>query len=219
MEEYKKIVLDTEDLIDTFQLEMNPHQCEFLDDLLNTKGNITKENAVIVENLRLKLIEEGSFWNEEELKMNFLAFLFYVADIDVKGKIKLFYERSLSAIINHYKINVICDALIATPKGIGKPKNPYFFLQEFKKQKQQQDNGNDAEGQMLAAMLIAQFENNNNFPVYGSYLQGKFWHFTVLHHQKYCVSHSFDATNKNDLNQIIYILQNIKNLILRQING
>ncbi|TAE40538.1 MAG: hypothetical protein EAY79_03950 [Runella slithyformis] len=213
METYKKIRLETDELLFSFDLKRN-RSCEILDSWLNVSGLITKEHQDFLEKLRQLQLEEGDFWNEEELKMNFLAHIFYVAQLNEKDKIKLFYERPLAGIIGEYKINVKCDALIATPKGIGTPRKPYFFLQEFKKQKGQE---NDAEGQMLAAMLLAQLENDNNLPIYGSYLQGSTWRFTTLHGKNYCVSQSYDANQKEDLEKLILILRKLKVLILSQI--
>jgi hypothetical protein len=60
--------------------------------------------------------------------------------------------------------------MLASPKGVGKPKKPYFFLQKLKKQK----NAPDAEGQMLPAMLLAQHENQNTQPVHACWIQGKY---------------------------------------------
>lgn len=212
MEDYTKIGLDTEDLLDAFAIKRN-RQCTILENWLQVESvvkDLPTETTKHLKLLRKQLIDEGDFWNEEELKMRFLAFLFYYAEIDEPEKIKLFYERPLSAILDSYKINVKCDCLIAKPKGIGKPTHPYFFLQEFKKQKQQ----DDAEGQMLAAMLIAQYLNADNKPVYGAFLQGKFWTFTVLHQKDYCVSSTYDASDEKELFEILFILKHLKSIIL-----
>jgi hypothetical protein len=112
--------------------------------------------------------------------------------------------------VRETEISVICDAFLASPLGINTPKKPYFFLQEFKKGKKSQD---DAEGQMLIAMLIAQELNKDDNPVYGCYLQGRYWYFSTLLHDNYCLSRSFDATQPLELAQIIHILQNLKNII------
>jgi hypothetical protein len=209
-----KLKYDIDDILDAFTLKRNLG-CLELSEWLSQKYEIQLEHITLLENLRYLLEMEGEFWNEEELKMHFLAFLFHIADLKEKDKFKLFYERPLSAIIDGYELNVICDAMVATPKGIGKPKKPYFFLQEFKKQK----NAPDAEGQMLMAMLVAQYENQNNFPIYGCYLQGKNWTFATLHDKNYCVSSQFDATKKDDLYQIVYALKHLKVMILKHLEG
>jgi glutathione peroxidase-family protein len=48
--------------------------------------------------------------------------------------------------------------------GYFEPKAPFFFLQEYKKEKGTAD---DVIGQLLSAMLVAQNINNNNKPLYG----------------------------------------------------
>ncbi len=207
-----KLKSDIDDVLDAFVLKRNT-TCQLLDTWLDYQTEISPKHQETLEEKRLTLIEEGDGWNEEELKMRFLAFLFDIAQIDEPDKIKLFYERPLSAVIDNYELSVVCDAMVATPKGIGKPKKPYFFLQEFKKQK----NAPDAEGQMLMAMLVAQYENKTDQPVYGCWLQGKNWIFTTLHEKNYCISKQFDASEKNHLYQIIYALRHLKILILKQI--
>jgi hypothetical protein len=97
--------------------------------------------------------------------------------------------------------------------GYNTPKAPYFFLQEFKKQK---GNSYDPEGQMLAAMLIAQHVNADSKPVYGAWLTGSIWFFTLLEGANYYTSHAFDASTRDELRQIILILRGLKDLILNR---
>jgi hypothetical protein len=209
-----KLKSDIDEVLFAFSLKMNK-KCALLDELLGRTYELNEIQTILLEQKRQELAQEGAFWNEEELKMRFLSFLFYVADIDEPEKIKIFYERPLSVTLNGYELSVVCDAMVATPKGINTPRKPYFFLQEFKKQK----NASDPEGQMLMAMLIAQAENTDNLPVYGCWLQGQNWVFTTLHEKNYCVSKQFDAVEKEDLYQIIYALKHLKELILKRIDG
>lgn len=207
----KKLSYDTEDILDAFSISRNISNCEELSRLFaSTDKKIAPNHVNLLEERRLALLNEGDFWNEEELKMQFLAFLFYIVDINEPGKIKTFYERSLKATLGEYTLSVVCDMLLATPKGIGKPKHPYFFLQEFKKAK----NAPDAEGQMLTAMLIAQYENANQKPVYGCFIQGKHWTFATLHGKTYCLSRTLDATDIADLQDIVNGLHSLKDVIL-----
>ncbi len=207
-----KLKSDIEDVLDAFALNRNT-ECELLDKWFSVPYEFNDADKTLLEKKRKQLIDEGEFWNEEELKMRFLAFLLEIADIDEKGKIKVFFERPMYAIVNGYELNVICDAMVATPKGIGKPKKPYFFLQEFKKQK----NSADAEGQMLIAMLIAQVENSNTNPVYGCWIQGRYWIFTTLYQNNYCISKSYDASQKEHLHIIMCALKELKVIILKQL--
>ena len=69
---------------------------------------------------------------------------------------------------------------------------------------------------MLAAMLLAQKINDDNKYIYGCYVIENNWYFTTLNGLDYCRSRQFDATQKTDLVQIVYILRELKNLILNR---
>ncbi len=166
----------------------------------------------LLERQRQRLVTQGAGWNEEELKMRFLAFVLEYIDFDVSGKVRVFFERPLSATIGSEELSVKCDCLFAKPYGINSPEKPYFFLQEFKRQKQTED----AEAQMLTAMLIAEQENADKKPVYGAFLQGKNWTFAALQDKTYAVSRQFDATQKDDFDQIIGVMQRLKQMILER---
>ena len=75
---------------------------------------------------------------------------------------------------------------------------------------------NDPEGQMLTAMLIAQTLNNDNKPIYGSYIIGSNWWFTTLVGTAYCSSQKLDTSKRADLLQIVFILRKLKELILNR---
>ena len=190
---------DTNYIIGTYNLKLN-QECKHLDALLNAKGVIASENEAALEKYRQRLVRKGAFWNEEELKMRFIAFLFDYVDIEEDGELEIFFERSLAAPLQGVKQNVKCDCLLARPFGIYEPQAPYFFLQEFKKQKQNED----AEGQMLLAMLIAQQINKNGKPLYGCFLQGRYWVFSVLHDHNYCISRTYEVTRREDLEQVVF---------------
>jgi hypothetical protein len=213
MDTFKKLKFDIEDVLEAFNLQRNVDNCEMLNVLLSIDATKPIERYDFLEQKRILLKTEGDFWNEEELKMKFLSHVFDVVSIEVPNKVKTFYERPLTEIIENYKLSVVCDMLIATPFGIGKPKKPFFFLQEFKKSK----NASDAEGQVLTAMLIAQHQNNNGKPIYGCWLQGKMWNFCTLHQKSFCVSRTFDASQKPELNEIVLILMQLKEIILRDL--
>ena len=70
---------------------------------------------------------------------------------------------------------------------------------------------------MLVSMIMAQEMNQDGYPLYGCWLQGKNWYFTVLNGVEYCVSRQFDATQERDLLQIVFILRKLKQLILARL--
>lgn len=150
-------------------------------------------------------------WNEEELKMHFISAIISVADPNITDLCKTYFERPLSGVINNYNIHVITDCMIAQPKLAGDPDKPYFFLQEFKQA--QRFGRTDPQGQMLAAMLLAQDINRDDKPIYGCYVVENNWRFTTLNGLEYCVSRQFDSTNKAELVPIVYILRHLKELI------
>ena len=205
----KKRKYDLDYVLDHFGLEM-PKVCSYLSKWIDVSVPNDYKLPLLLEKKRERLEVQGSLWNEEELKMHFISSLFDYADLEDPKRILLFYERPLSARVKDTDVSVICDALLASPLGLSTPKKPYFFLQEFKKGKKSQE---DAEGQMLIAMLIAQELNNDDRPVYGCYLQGKFWNFTTLSHKYYCCSKTFDASQIDDLILIVHILKNLKTVI------
>ncbi|MCU0341101.1 MAG: hypothetical protein MUE30_14570 [Spirosomaceae bacterium] len=75
----------------------------------------------------------------------------------------------------------------------------------------------DPIGQMLGGMLIGQAKNNNEKPIYGCYVQGRFWFFSILEGNQYVISQSFDSSQWDDAQQIIFILRKIKEIILERL--
>jgi hypothetical protein len=200
-----------EEVIDTYQI-IRKKNCQILQDWMAVSPSPLKEHETdLLRQLPLELEEWQYAWNEEELKMYFIAPLIRIANINQKGVIGTFFERKLKGVVNGITISVTCDCIVATPKLSGNPNLPYFFLQEFKRSK---GDSHDPEGQMLAAMILSQQINNDGKPLYGCWLQGKNWNFTVLQGNEYCVSHQFDATNADELMQIVFIIRKLKELIL-----
>ena len=69
---------------------------------------------------------------------------------------------------------------------------------------------------MLKAMLIAQHKNGDERPVYGCFLVGTSWRFTILVGRDYCASREYNADEEADLRQIVYVLRKLKELILNR---
>ena len=207
-----KLLNDTDILLDAFQLT-KAYASPLINNWVTATGVLTPLQAELLEDIYQKTFNKVGGWNEEEVKMKLISFLFYIANLEEEGKIATFYERELAADINGNRLSVTCDCLIASPLGLSSPRLPYFFLQEFKRRKK---NANDPEGQMLAAMLIAQHKNNDGKPIYGAWLTGGLWEFTMLTGQTYHSSYSFNSSEKADLLTIIFILRKLKELILNR---
>lgn len=209
----KPLKYDANQIIGVHQLKYKIDSAYF-DKIVENFNILVQTEILFLEDIRKQLDFYGNYWDNNALNMNFLTHLIRLAKLRENEKIDVFYERTLSWEYEGRTERVVCDCLLAKPFGIYAPQVPYFFLQEFKKQKQNED----AEGQMLLAMLIAQQNNNNEKPVYGCYLQGKNWVFTTLHEKNYCVSRQYDATQTADLHQIVYILRALKEVILTELS-
>jgi len=175
MENIKKQEYNADIILDAFSLHRSIEPCKPLEVLMERKTHLPAQKGAFLEEKRHLLAVEGESWNEEELKMRFLAHVFDLVDTNEPGKTKTFYGRPFTASIRNIKLSVVCDMLLATPLGIGTPKKPYFFPQEFRRAK----NAPDAEGQMLVGMLIAQQQNTHGKPICGCCLQGKNRVFTA----------------------------------------
>jgi hypothetical protein len=207
----EKHPIDLSLLAETFDIN-NRGDCQHLEKWMDSSYVLNDFEQMLLDQVFEKTKNDVNYFNEEELKVQLIGILFFLADINIEGKVKVFYERPLTAILQEkYKISVVVDCMVATPMRFNKPKLPYFFLQEFKKGK---GDDKDPEAQMLAAMLVAQHKNEDNKPVYGSFLIGSNWWFTTLIGQEYCLSREFNASNKADLKQIVFILRRLKELVL-----
>jgi len=186
-------------LTEVEELNLLKEWIEYREDILDHENQqITK----LSERLRKHVID----WNEEELKMKFIGLLLDLVDYNQENS-QAFFERSFEVKVNNDVLKGNVECVIA--RGKRSPKIPYFCLHEYKKEI---DSSNDPLGQVLIAMLAAQFLNQDSEPVYGVYIVGRFWHFLVLHEKKYCLNLALDATKKNDLDLIFFMLRYIKNI-------
>ena len=206
----KKLSYDVDEIISVFDLQIGTN-CSHLNNWISATYTLSDYEQQQLNDLFDEIGDLVDYMNEEELKIRFVGSLFRIAKVDVKAKLRLFYERPLSAELKGYPLSVICDCMVATPKGYNTPQNPFFFLQEFKKKRGEK---NDPEGQMLTAMLIAQHINNDEKPIYGGYLFGSSWRFTTLNGTEYCQSRNFDTTRKEDTLQIVFLLKKLKDLVM-----
>ena len=146
------------------------------------------------------------YWTEQELVMKQLSFI--LANAKLQGeKYSTFAERNISAKINGYTFGGYVDFLVA--KGIYEPTRPFFFIQEFKKSRNQ---GGDPLAQLLGEMLVAQ-ELNQDPEIYGVYIVGKYWTFVPMKGLAYCQKASLDSTDLEDLKTIFYHLNWVKQYV------
>ncbi len=162
-----------------------------------------KEDIVYFQEL---LTECGNTWNEDELKMHFIGpFLMLVKF--TTNHFKSFTQRMLQCTINDIEVSGKVDFMVATGKQ--KPRNPFFFIHEYKPARRAV---NDPDGQLLIEMLAAQTLNQDHRPLFGVVVEGKLWSFVVLEGKNYIISQSYDCT-KDEIYQIYAILCKVKDYI------
>ncbi len=193
-------------LIKTFGLKKFYENYPLLDEWLDAKEDFSKLELDFMSNLRRRLMVNVNTWNEEELKMNFIALLLNVLVDYESDKYNTYFEKEISANYNGHLLKTRTDFMIA--KGIlNRVENPYFCFHEYKATKK---NPEDPITQVLLGMLIAQITNHDNKPLYGVYNIGREWYFMVLENQNYAVSKSYDSTQITDLEEIVAILRKFK---------
>ena len=207
MAKQKSIELLEPNLIVTFGLERVYKLTPKLLDWISAKSEINELDMILVNEVREKLMKNADSWNEEELKMQFISMIIFLIRCD--DPIRTYYDREISTEIEGIYISSKVDMMFS--KGVGELiSTPYFFLHEYKREKKY---SGDPVGQMLGGMLIGQAKNNNGNPIYGCYVQGRFWFFSVLIGKQYIISDAYDSVNIEELKQIISILRKMKLII------
>jgi hypothetical protein len=190
-----------------------------LTEWLSATGEINERDASILAESQAKLIKNADSWNEEELKMQFISLIMFIAKIS--EPIRIYYDREISEMVDGEFL--LCKSDMMLSKGIGELiETPYFFMHEYKREKSSPFGGTerglgDPVGQMLGGMLIAQAKNQNDKPIYGCYVQGRFWFFCVLQGYEYVISKSFEASEIEEVQQIIFILRKLNTIILERL--
>jgi hypothetical protein len=206
-EKVNKLDLLEPTLVRTLGLKRLYRNTPLIDEWLSVSGELNDFDMTLLKESHEKLVENADAWNEEELKMNFISFIIFLARYN--DPIRTYYDREMSAKIGEYTL--LCKADMLLSKGFGEMiETPYFFLHEYKREKKY---SGDPIGQMLGGMLISQAKNNNGKPMYGCYVQGRFWFFSILEANQYVISQAFDASSLSSAQQIIMILRKMKELI------
>ena len=127
---------------------------------------------------------------------------------------RVFTQRYMKMQTENVEATGKVEWMVATGKQT--PRKPFFFIQEYKPEK---PSGNDPLGQLLIAMVDAQLLNNTpEKPLYGCYTLGRLWFFVVLHDKSYSVSRAYDATQIDDMQDMIVILKRVRRYIHQELN-
>jgi hypothetical protein len=198
---------DTDDVERTFGLERVRHSPVF-DAWMAAQHTPEQYEQSMVEALREELAEAVDSWNEDELKFRFIAPFIGLMRYN-STKINSFTQRPLTAKVLDITLTGRVDFMIAT--GRTKPRQPFFFLHEYKKER---TGDSDPRAQLLTEMLAARELNHVEYPLYGTYIVGRNWFFVVLEGSQYAESLAYDAT-QDDIFNIFSILREAKTIILR----
>jgi hypothetical protein len=194
-------------LVRTLGLNRLYQNTPLMNDWLSATGDLTEFDRTLLNESQAKLMKNADAWNEEELKMSFISFIIFLARYD--DPIRTYYDREMSIKIGEYTL--LCKADMLLSKGFGELiETPYFFLHEYKREKKY---SGDPIGQMLGGMLISQAKNNNEKPMYGCYVQGRFWFFSILIGKEYVISQPYNSIKVDEAQQIIMILRRMKEII------
>jgi hypothetical protein len=183
----------------------------YLTDWLNVPINVKESIKPLLNIIQERLIDNADAWNEDELKMFFIAPLLSQMPLEIDD-FKPFTQRTLSAYFPEYDLEVTGKVEFLIARGKQRPKQPFFFLHEYKQERRRE---NDPLGQLLISMVAARQNNEKKTPLYGCYVVGRDWFFVVLDKQEYAVSLACDATKTHELNQIVAMLSAMPTIIRR----
>lgn len=188
---------------ESFSLEQVSNHAALLE-WLDTPSEIRPDERIALKQIQERLLENINYWNEFELKVHCITRLIDLVGYEHPPEYRYFLERAISAQVNDIEISCIPDLVIAAGKGV--PRQPYFCLHEYKKQRTE----TDPLGQLMLQLLTAQALNENlKQPVYGCYVLGRIWFFVVLVGRQYSVSLAYDAT-KDEIFDIFIVLKALK---------
>ena len=194
-----------EEVEETFQIVLQK-QHDQLQRWMESYPAPSEDERSALQSLQDKLLDNVWDWNEEELKVYFIVPLLELVRFDHE-LYKPFLSRELSMTVQGDTVGGIVDFMVAS--GRRSPKSPYFFIHEYKKER---DSSNDPLGQLMIEMVTAQTLNHDNHPVYGAYIMGRYWHFTVLHGRSYAVHTGLNAADE-ELLHIFGVLRNTDDII------
>lgn len=198
-----------EEVENTFQIQ-EMDTLPLLEEWLSAAYEIEAHTKSNLHKMKDKLKRKAKAWNEDELKMFFIAPLLEDVELETEH-FQPFTQRYVTATIQDMEIGGRVDFVVA--KGKRSPKQPFFCLHEYK---QEENPKGDALGQLLISMVTAQALNEKEIPILGTYIVGRNWFFVVLIGKEYAVSNEYNGADEA-IFQIFVILQKSKEIMLRYV--
>ncbi len=199
---------ETQDLEIEFGLYRN-YNSQLLEEWLTATTTLDEYEMKRANRLKEKFFKFSDYWNEDELKMQGISPIIDLVDYNADGY-TVFSNRPLSATINGIELGGRVDFLIS--QGHQKPIPPFFFIHEYKQETKK--GSSDPKGQLLSELLVAQFNNKEEFPLYGCYVVGRNWFFVILQGKEYAVTNAINSST-DDIIKVIAMLRKVKNNIYK----
>ncbi|MCU0341529.1 MAG: hypothetical protein MUE30_16760 [Spirosomaceae bacterium] len=197
----------TQELEETFGIK-RIFDSPLLTTWLNATYDFSEREIEDINDLAWDLFRRVEYWNEDELKFQFIAPFVRLVDFNEVEGVSLFTQRFIKAKVNQVELGGVVDFVVA--KGYEMPKPPYFFIHEYK---QETRHSTSPSGQLLSEMIAAYSLNQNNLPVLGCFVTGRLWFFVVFDENKYALSDGLRATDPKEAKQIVAMLHFAKYFI------
>ena len=204
--------IDLEELVD---IKIVDNETVF-NQWFNNDSILDDEITIFLDKLIKKEKRYIRYYNEEDLKINFIAPILNLVDFKtIDENIRAFYEERLTYKNEKFIFSGLVDFMVS--KGFKRPNKPYFFIQEFKKRIK----STDPEPQLLAEMISA-VELNKTQTMRGAFIIGEDWYFVILEKlgkdkYQYFISEVFNSTKIEDLKKIYKNLRFVKNEIKQMV--
>lgn len=223
----------TEEMVrDAFGIKQELNIEGFLTDWLERakKMDVNEEEHKQLKKLnrKLKIFVRG--WNEQELRGKFIDPVIELVDFDLyELEVAAFAEREMKLTYNQNILQGKVEWMVA--RGVYAPKQPFFFIHEYKKEK---DASNDPVGQLLVTLCVASVLNQQktkatlfnpkpvsfeNVPLYGIYIVGRYWFFLRLKDKQYYISKSYNSEEMEELFFIFKMLKAQKEMIVELVRN
>jgi hypothetical protein len=179
---------EVEDTFGVTRMETLP----FIESVKKLRLDVNHLHRATIEKYRRKAFLLIDGWNTDEYKFLFISMYLGLVEFSNKNY-NVFTQRPMSATYeNGTKITTgKVEWMLARGRQV--PKEPHFFLHEYKPEK---NRDNDPLGQLLIAMIAAQQLNKDDKPIYGIYVNGRNWFLVVLDGKKYATSLAYDITSE-----------------------
>ncbi len=199
------------ELIDMFGLTrlLGNHKFALMKDWLTSNIQLSTLEQELFDDIYNNTLKNIIGWQEEDLKMLLISPILFLGKLKNTDRYYTFFERTIEGTVEGQFLKTKTDFMVASG-NVGIFRNPYFHFQAYKPLK---NPTGDSMGQLLTAFLIAQQKNANDKPIYGCEVIGGAWRFVVMQGKTYCVSSPFEATERNELLQIIAILRKFKDIL------